>query len=89
MSELLTDLVNHLQNVYTNHPGDDGRLIVAVPTTPYTVEHFEVSKIHHEGPSVVLYCQSPQAVISRPEEPAEPQAKRRRICVHNDYADLG
>jgi len=92
MSELLTDLVQHLQDAYTNHPGDDGRLIVAVPTTPHAMEHFEVKKVQHEGPSVVLYCQAPEAengkLNRRAEEPAQPQAKRSRTCVHNDYADL-
>ena len=57
MSTVLTDLIQHLQNVHTHHPGDDGRFMVAVPTTPHTVEQFEVSEVHHDGPSVVLCCQ--------------------------------
>ena len=34
MSPMLTDLMQQLQDVHTYHSGDDGRLIVAVPTTP-------------------------------------------------------
>jgi len=89
MTEMLTDLMQHLQDVYTSHPGDDGRLMVAVPTTPHTIEQFEVKEVHHDGPSVVLYCQSLEVEQARPEHgPAEPQAKRRRACAHNDYEDL-
>ena len=57
MSTMLTDLIQQLQDVHTYHPGDDGRLMVAVPTTPHTVEQFEVREVHHDGPSVVLCCQ--------------------------------
>ena len=89
MSDMLTDLMQTLQSVHTNHPGDDGRLMVAVPTTRYTIEQFEVSEVHHDGPSVVLYCQSPETAEARtPAEPANPTAKRTRACVHNDYLDL-
>ena len=82
MSTMLTDLMQQLQDVYTHHPGDDGRVIVAVPTTPHTVEHFEVREVHHDGPSVVLYCQPLQ------DEQAKPLAEKTRTCVHNDYEDL-
>jgi hypothetical protein len=90
MSDLLTDLMHQLQSVYTNHPGDDGRLMVAVPTTPNTMEQFEVREVHHDGPSVVLFCRPPQAdeVSSQDEPPPQPQAKPKRACVHNDYEDL-
>ena len=57
MSPMLTDLMQQLQDVHTYHPGDDGRLMVAVPTTPHTIEQFEVREVHHDGPSVVLHCQ--------------------------------
>ena len=57
MSTMLTELMQQLQDVHTHHLGDDGRVIVAVPTTPHTVEQFEVGEVHHDGPSVVLYCQ--------------------------------
>ena len=56
MSTMLTDLIQHLQNAHTYHPGDDGRLMVVVPTTPHTIEQFEVREVHHDGPSVVLRC---------------------------------
>ena len=49
MSPMLTDLMQQLQDVHTYHPGDDGRVIVAVPTTPHTVEQFEVREVHHEA----------------------------------------
>ncbi len=89
MTEMLTDLMQHLQDVYTSHPGDDGRLMVAVPTTPDTIEQFEVKEVHHDGPSVVLFCQSLQdEQASRQHEEAKPEAKRKRACVHNDYEDL-
>jgi hypothetical protein len=89
MTEMLTDLMQHLQDVYTNHSGDDGRLMVSVPTTPYTMEQFEVKEVQHDGPSVLLYCQAPQVEQATPEpEQAKPQAKRTRACVHNDYEDL-
>jgi hypothetical protein len=88
MTDLLTDLMQHLQNVHTNHAGDDGRLMVAVPTTPYTMEQFEVRGVHHDGPSVVLYCQSPVEQASPEHERAALEPKQRRACVHNDYEDL-
>ena len=62
---MLTELMQQLQDVYTHHPGDDGRVIVAVPTTPHTVEQFEVGEVHHDGPSVVLCCQP----LQEEEEP--------------------
>jgi hypothetical protein len=34
MSTMLTDLIQLLQDAHTHHPGDDRRLMVAVPTTP-------------------------------------------------------
>ena len=96
MSTMLTDLIQQLQDVHTYHPGDDGRLMVAVPTTPHTVEQFEVREVHHDGPSVVLYCQPLQDEQARPqdeqdrpqEEQASPPAAKTRTCVHNDYEDL-
>ena len=102
MSPMLTDLMQQLQDVHTYHPGDDGRLMVAVPTTPHTVEQFEVREVHHDGPSVVLCCQPLQDEQARPqEEQARPQeeqatqeeqdrppAAKTRTCVHNDYEDL-
>jgi hypothetical protein len=95
MTEMLTDLMEHLQSVNTNHPGDDGRLMVAVPTTSHSIEHFEVREVHHDGPSVVLFCQSREVEENRSVEEIRSQdelprtgAKRRRACVHNDYADL-
>ena len=36
MSTMMTNLIQHLQNAHTYHPGDDGRLMVAVTTTPHT-----------------------------------------------------
>jgi len=68
MSTMLTELMQQLQDVYTHHPGDDGRVIVAVPTTPHTVEQFEVGEVHHDGPSVVLCCQPLQEEQPRPSE---------------------
>ena len=95
MSTMLTDLMQQLQDVHTYHPGDDGRLMVAVPTTPHTVEQFEVREVHHDGPSVVLYCQPLQDEQARPQEnrqaqdeQARPPAGKTRTCVHNDYEDL-
>ena len=96
MSPMLTDLMQQLQDVHTYHPGDDGRVIVAVPTTPHTVEQFEVGEVHHDGPSVVLCCQPledeqarPQDEQARPQdEQARPPAAKTRTCVHNDYEDL-
>jgi len=88
--------MQQLQDVHTYHPGDDGRLMVAVPTTPHTIEQFEVREVHHDGPSVVLHCQPLQEEQARPqeeqarpqEEQARPPAKKTRTCVHNDYEDL-
>ena len=96
MSPMLTDLMQHLQDVHTYHPGDDGRVIVAVPITPHTVEQFEVREVHHDGPSVVLHCQPLQdeQAIPRDEqarhldEQARPPVGKTRTCVHNDYEDL-
>ena len=96
MSTMLTDLIQQLQDVHTYHPGNDGRLMVAVPTTPHTVEQFEVRQVHHDGPSVVLCCQPrqdeqawPQDEQDRPQdEQASPPAAKTRTCVHNDYEDL-
>ena len=103
MSTMLTDLIQQLQDVHTYHPGDDGRVIVAVPTTPHTVEQFEVGEVHHDGPSVVLCCQPLQDEQDRPQdeqdrpqdeqdrpqgEQASPPTKKTRACVHNDYEDL-
>jgi hypothetical protein len=103
MSPMLTDLMHQLQDVHTYHPGDDGRLMVSVPTTSHTTEQFEVREIHQDGPSVVLKCQPLQDEQARPQdeqarpqdeqaspqdEQARPQAKKPRNCVHNDYEDL-
>jgi hypothetical protein len=96
MSPMLTDLMQQLQDVHTYHPGDDGRLMVAVPTTPHTIEQFEVREVHHDGPSVVLHCRSLQDEPARPQdeparpqdEPARPPVEKTRACVHNDYEDL-
>ena len=67
--------------------------IVAVPTTPHTLEQFEVAGVHQDGPSVVLHCQplqaTPQDEQSRfQQEPAKSPAARSRSSVHNDYEDL-
>src|SRR5271165_4090961 len=89
MSTMLTELMQQLQDVYTHHPGDDGRVIVAVPTTPHTVEQFEVGEVHHDGPSVVLCCQPLQEEEARhQDEQARHPAEKARTCVHNDYEDL-
>ena len=97
MSTMLTDLIQHLQDVHTHHPGDDSPVIVAVPTTPHTLEQFEVGEVHHDGPSVVLYCQPLQDEQAKDEqdeqdrqqdEQASPPAVKTRTCVHNDYEDL-
>ena len=82
MSTMLTDLMQQLQDVHTYHPGDDGRLMVAVPTTPHTIEQFEVREVHHDGSSLVLYCHPFL------DEQARPPAEKTRTCVHNDYEDL-
>ncbi len=93
---LLTDLIQHLQDIHTHHPSDDGRLMVEVPTTPHSMEQFEVREVHHEGPSVVLHCQplqveqaeAPDEHVTPQDEPAKAPAARTRSCVHNDYEDL-
>ena len=95
MSTMLTELMQQLQDVHTHHLGD-GRVIVAVPTMPHTVEQFEVGEVHHDGPSVVLCCQPRQDEQARPQdeqprpqdEHASPPAAKTRTCVHNDYEDL-
>ena len=89
MSTMLTDLIQQLQDVHTYHPGDDGRLMVAVPTTPHTIEQFEVREVNHDGPSVVLCCQPLQDEQARPQEeqPRLP-TRKTRTHVHNDYEDL-
>jgi hypothetical protein len=89
MTTMLTDLMQYLQDVHTQHPGDDRRLMVAVPTTPHTMEQFEVREVHHDGPSVVLHCRPLQEEQARPQaEKARPQAEKTRTCAHNDYEDL-
>ena len=89
MSPMLTDLMQQLQDVHTYHPGDDGRLMVAVPTTPHTIEQFEVREVHHDGPSVVLHCRPLEDEQPRPQdEQARPPTGKTRTCVHNDYDDL-
>ena len=82
MSTMLTDLIQQLQDVHTYHPGNDGRLMVAVPTTPHTIEQFEVREVHHAGPSLVLHCQPLE------DEQLRPPAKKNRTHVHNDFEDL-
>ena len=82
MSPMLTDLMQRLQDVHTYHPDLAGHVIVAVPTRPRTVEQFEVREVHHDGPSLVLYCQPLQY------EQARPQAEKTRTYVYNDYEDL-
>jgi len=89
MFTMLTDLIQQLQDVHTYHPGDDTRLMVAVPTTPYTIEQFEVREVHHDGPSVVLHCQPLQDEQARPQdEQARHPGEKTRTCVHNDFEDL-
>lgn len=89
MSPMLTNLMHQLQDVHAYHPGDDGCLMVSVPTTPHTMERFEVREVHHDGPSVVLHCQPLQDQPARPqEERSRPTVKKTRSCVHNDYEDL-
>ena len=89
MSPMLTDLMHQLQDVHIYHPGDDGRLMVAVPTTPHTIEQFEVSEVHNDGPSVILHCQPLREGPARPhDEQAKPQEEKTWACVHNDYEDL-
>src|SRR5271157_6657053 len=86
MSTMLMELMHHLQDVHTHHPFDDGRVIVAVSTTPHAVEQFEVGEVHQDGPSVVLHCQPLQDEEATPQdEEAIPPAKKTRTCVHNDY----
>jgi len=96
MSTMLMELMHHLQDVHTHHPNDGARVIVAVPTTPHAVEQFEVGEVHHDGPSVILYCQplqdeedGPQDEEDGPQDEQDgPPAKKTRTCVHNDYEDL-
>ena len=89
MSPTLTDLMQQLQVVHAHPNGNGGRLVVAVPTTPHTIEQFEVREVHNDGPSVVLHCRPPQAEQTRPqEEQARPQEEKSRACIHNDYEDL-
>ena len=93
MSTMLTELMQHLQDVHTHHLGDDSPVIVAVPITPHTLEQFEVAEVHHDGPSVVLHCQPLQAMpqdeqTRSQEEPPKSPAARSRSSVHNDYEDL-
>ena len=89
MSPMLTDLMLQLQDVHTYHPGDDGRLMVAVSTTPHTIEQFEVREVHHDGPSVVLHCRPLQCEQARSQdEQPRPLTEKTRTCVHNDYDDL-
>jgi len=90
MTNLMTDLMQHLQNLHADQPGGDGRLMVAVPTTPHTIEQFEVSAVHHEGPSVLLYCEAPEVehAVPQAEQPQPLEEKSSRTCVHNDYEDL-
>ncbi|MBV8129107.1 MAG: hypothetical protein JO114_15775 [Planctomycetaceae bacterium] len=74
MSTMVMELMQHLQDVHTHHPNDDGRVIVTVPTTPHAVEQFEVGVVHHDGPSVVLHCQPLEDEQARPQdEQARPQ----------------
>jgi hypothetical protein len=86
---MLTDLMQQLQDVHTYHPGDEGRLMVAVPITPHTMEQFEVGEVHHDGPSVILLCRPLQDEQARPEaEQACLQVAKKPTCQHNDYEDL-
>ena len=89
MPTMLTELVQHLQDVHTHHLNGDGRVIVAVPTTRHTVEQFDVEEVRPDGPSVVLTAKPLQDEQARPQdEQASPPAKKTRTCVHNDYEDL-
>ena len=83
MSTMLTDLMQQLQDVHTYHPGDDGRSMVAVPTTPHTVEQFEVREVHHDGPSVVLCCQPLQ------DEQAEATGRTSQATGRTSQAPCG
>ena len=51
MATMMMELMHDLQDVHTHHPFDDGRVIVAVPTTSHAVEQFEVGEVHQDGPS--------------------------------------
>ena len=82
MSTMLMELMHHLQDVHTHYLNDGARVLVAVHTTPHSVEEFEVGEVHQDGPSVVLHCQPLQ------DEQARPAAKKTETCVHNDYEDL-
>ena len=89
MSTMLTNLIQHLQNSHTYDPSNDGRLMVAVPTTPHTMEQLEVREVRHDGPSVVLHCQPLQDEQTRAqEEQPSPPTRKTRTHVHNDYEDL-
>ena len=89
MSTMLADLIQHLQDVQTLHPGHHSPVVVAVPTTHHTLEQFEVGEIHQDGPSVVLYCHPVQQEPEEPQdEPDSPRAEKTETCVHNDYEDL-
>ncbi len=89
MSTMLTDLIQQLQGVHTYHPGDDGRLMVSLPTTPHSIQQFEVREVHQDGPSVVLHCQPIQAEQARHQAEQDSLPTRKaRTCVHNDYEDL-
>jgi|SRR5271166_1547019 len=96
MTTMLMELMHHLHDVHIHYPNDGTRVIVAVPTTPHTVEQFEVGEVHQDGPSVVLCCQplqdeeaTPQDEQATPQdEQATPPAKKTRTCLHNDYEDL-
>jgi len=50
MPTVLMELMHHLQNVHIHHPYDDGRIIVAVPTTPHAVEQFEWERFIRTDP---------------------------------------
>ena len=89
MSPMLTNLMHQLQDVHAYHPGDDGRLMVSVPTTPQTIEQFEVREVHCDGSSLVLYCHPLLDEQARPQaKKTRPQAEKNRTHIHNDYEDL-
>jgi hypothetical protein len=89
MSTMLTDLMQHLQDVHTRHPNDHARVIVAVPTTAHRSEQFEVEKVRHDGSSVVLHCQPlREEPAPTQEEPARSPREKTRPPFHNDYDDL-
>jgi hypothetical protein len=88
MSTGLTDLIHQLQDFSTQHPGDEARVLVAVPTAADALEHFEVGAVHQDGPALVLSCQPLRAEAVRPPD-GTPQhrAEPTRACLHNDYED--